>query len=195
VKKPKTERSAKLRVISGRWRRRSLPVANVPGLRPTGDRVRETLFNWLMHHVNGAHCLDLFAGTGALGIEALSRGASFVHFVEKSREAARILQQNLVELDAERSSFSLFQDSAQQFIAQYSGPPFDLIFIDPPFAENLWKSTIAQLIDAKLLQPKALIYLESPNDAELALPADWPRLKHLKAGNITCQLLENTSST
>jgi len=194
VKKTQTERKAKrsssVRIISGKWRRRSLPVADIPGLRPTGDRMRETLFNWLMHHVNGARCLDLFAGTGALGLEALSRGANFVHFVEKNREAARILQQNLKELDAERNSFLISESSAENTIAKTKQEPFDIVFIDPPFNDELWNSSFGALESNNLLTEGALVYVEMPKDANIDIPSTWIEKKRVNAGNVQCLLLE-----
>lgn len=143
-----------------------------------------------MHHVNGARCLDLYAGTGALGIEALSRGASFVHFVEKSREAARILQQNLTKLDAETASFNIENGSALDTLEHWRDVAFDLVFIDPPFAEQLWDKSIKLLDCGELLNPGALIYIEKPIDQELLLPSSWVEKKKLNAGKVNCILLE-----
>ena len=123
-----------LRIIGGEWRSRKLKFADVPGLRPTPDRVRETLFNWLQWHVPGARCLDLFAGSGALGLEALSRGARDVVMVEKHPAAAQALRDNLTLLGARNAR--LVHDDALRYLGRVT-VAFDLIFLDPPFRQML----------------------------------------------------------
>lgn len=172
-----------LRIIGGQWRSRKLPIPSVEGLRPTSDRLRETLFNWLAPDIHGAHCIDMFAGTGALGIEALSRGAASCQFIEFNRNAADQLAQNLSLLKAEQAS--VFRGSA----LDWKGPQrFDIAFIDPPFAKDFWQAA-SQHIDL-YLQDEALIYVESPRDQQLQLPQHWREHKSSKAGNVQAQLFE-----
>ena len=179
--------SGQVRVIGGRWRGSKLPVVGVDGLRPTSDRVRETLFNWLQHDVAGARALDLFAGSGALGVEAASRGAASVDLVEASPVAAAALRDSVARLirgsgDAgagaagDRSSeqrVSVHATAAAAFLADAAarGKTFDLVFIDPPFAAGLWNATLAALVPC--LAPRASVYVESPPGTAVTLPAGW----------------------
>lgn len=189
-KQKRPHRDTTVRVIGGQWRSRKLPICQVPGLRPTGDRIRETLFNWLMRDIQGLRCLDLFAGTGALGIEALSRGASFVHFVETNTRAAQQLQDNLDNLSDDNTRFQIDGDDALSWLDQYSGSAFDLVFLDPPFASNLWQDCIQQLIAHKVLAARGLIYVESPIETKISLPKRWRTVKSLRAGSVNAQLFQ-----
>lgn len=157
-----------LRVIGGRWRGRRFRFPSAEGLRPTPDRVRETLFNWLAPVIRGARCLDLFAGSGALGIEALSRGASEVVFVERLPAVARHLSETLAQLGAERAS--VLRGDAEAFL---EGPaaPFDVVFLDPPFAEDPLPAVLRRLVAGGWLAPGARVYVERP--AARGAPA-WP---------------------
>ena len=159
-------RPGELRVIGGRWRGRKLPVADLPGLRPTGNRIRETLFNWLAPDIAGARCLDLFAGTGALGIEALSRGALRCDFVEAGSEAAGMLKRNLEALDATDVA-EVHHGDALDFPS--ASGAFDIVFLDPPFDADLWDSALAQLLRKRALAPDALLYIERPAERD-AIP-------------------------
>jgi 16S rRNA (guanine966-N2)-methyltransferase len=174
-----------VRIIGGQWRGRKLRFAPVEGLRPTGDRLRETLFNWLQFRLPGSRCLDLYAGSGALGLEALSRGAAKVDFVELNRSAAQTLREQLQILDAQNGQ--VHQTSAEEFLARAADTPYDLVFIDPPFADDLWQQTLAAL--AGRLAPGALVYVESPRDTELNLPEGWQLQKQKKAGRVCMRLL------
>lgn len=149
--------AGQLRIIGGQWRRRRLPVAVVPGLRPTPDRVRETLFNWLQFDVPGARCLDLFAGSGALGFEALSREAAQVVLVEKHATAFAQLQANMQVLKAERAE--LIHQDALAYLNNAT-EPFDLIFLDPPFRKGFVDEVMALIVANGLLKPDGMIYLE-----------------------------------
>lgn len=149
--------SSQLRIIGGQWRSRRLPVASVPGLRPTPDRVRETLFNWLQSDVVGARCLDLFAGSGALGFEALSREAAQVVLVEQHPVAFSQLQANVDALKAER--VELINQDALVYL-QSGIEPFDLIFLDPPFRKGFVDEVMALILANGLLKPDGVIYLE-----------------------------------
>lgn len=172
----------KIRIIGGHLRNSRLDVPQRPGLRPTPDRVRETLFNWLMTQVGGARGLDLFAGTGALGIEALSRGAREVVFCERDPALATALRGNLQRLHQEQRSRVVQDDALAALLRE--GEPFDLIFLDPPFAADLW-SAAAQLLERRgLIRPSALVYLESPSAAAPALPPNWHLHRQGRAGDV-----------
>ncbi|NND64705.1 MAG: 16S rRNA (guanine(966)-N(2))-methyltransferase RsmD [Gammaproteobacteria bacterium] len=149
--------SHKIRIIGGRWRSRQLEVIDAPGLRPTSDRVRETLFNWLAPVIEGSRCLDLFAGTGALGLEALSRGAAHCTFVEQSRPVAATLKNHIATLKADDYS-QLVQTNANNFLAT-TNDKFDIIFLDPPFTDdvNQWCGHLDQ---SNCLSQNAYIYIE-----------------------------------
>lgn len=148
-----------------------MPVLSVDGLRPTGDRVRETLFNWLQNDLAGARCLDAFAGTGALGFEAASRYAESVTLVESNRAVAQALEESCAALQAEHVSV-LHQDF-QTYVATQP-EPFDVVFVDPPFHQADFNEVLKGV--QQVISPHALIYLECPknlNDAEVSVPAAW----------------------
>jgi len=172
-----------LRIIAGEWRGRRLPVADAAGLRPTPDRVRETLFNWLAPVLPGMRCLDLFAGTGALGLEALSRGARQACFVEVQPALALALEQLLARLGCGPGRASVACRDALHYLA---GPPepFDLVFLDPPFgAMDLGR--LCTLLDGGWLADGAFIYLEMAREASLPpLPAGWKLLREKEAGQV-----------
>ncbi len=179
-----------LRIIGGSWRGRRLRFPASAAIRPTPDRVRETLFNWIGARVPGARALDLFAGSGALGLEALSRGAAHVQFIERDAAAARELGRLLAEWGA--SGAAMHRGDALRFLA---GAPqrFDLVFLDPPFGTDLIKEAAARLESRGWLTPHALIYLESPARASLpALPDRWALLKAKRAGEVGYHLFERT---
>ncbi|HNP37510.1 MAG TPA: 16S rRNA (guanine(966)-N(2))-methyltransferase RsmD [Woeseiaceae bacterium] len=178
----------RLRIVAGFWRSRVLEVADVPGLRPTPERVRETLFNWLTPGITGKRCLDLYAGTGALGLEALSRGAKEVVFVEKSLPALASLKRNVAQLDAKGAE--IYATDATLFLRSSTSRPFDFVFLDPPFAgENL--EELCRLLDEReLLQHGAKVYLEMDRARELPqLPGGWVTLKEKTAGNVRYALV------
>ncbi|QIL90827.1 16S rRNA (guanine(966)-N(2))-methyltransferase RsmD [Microbulbifer sp. SH-1] len=176
---------SQLRIIGGRWRGRKVAFAPIEGLRPTGDRLRETLFNWLQFHLPGARCLDLFAGSGALGLEALSRGAAAVDFVELDRGAAQMLRQQLDLLQAEGAR--VHNCPAQVFLEQ-PGEAWDVIFVDPPFAGDLWANTLQALVAGDRIRPGAFIYVESPRSTPIPTPADWRLEKEKHAGQVCMRL-------
>ena len=179
---------SQLRIIGGRWRGRKVAFAPIEGLRPTGDRLRETLFNWLQFHLPGARCLDLFAGSGALGLEALSRGAETVDFVELDRRAAQVLRQQLELLQA--AGARVHNCPAEVFLAQppANEAPFDVIFIDPPFAGDLWQQTLKALTETGLIAENAWIYVESPRDTPMPAPVEWQLEKEKRAGQVCMRL-------
>ncbi|GHE22378.1 16S rRNA (guanine(966)-N(2))-methyltransferase RsmD [Halomonas urumqiensis] len=183
--KPATPRrngkdGGRLRIIGGDYRRRLLPVLDCPGLRPTPDRVRETLFNWLAAALPGAHVLDLFAGTGALGLEALSRGARDACFVERDSRVARQLADNLATLGVGERGQVATQEASTFLTGQPR--PFHLVFLDPPFRQGL-AAACCQKLEAGWLCDRAFIYLEV--EAELApeVPANWTLHREVRAGD------------
>ena len=181
--------AGRLRIVAGNWRSRLLDVADVDGLRPTGERIRETLFNWLAPKIDGSRCLDLFAGTGALGLEALSRGASSVVFVEKSAAAARQLETNIGLLDARGAT--VLHESARDFLEGQPNRYFDIVFIDPPFALDAVRETCRLLADTGHLADNALVYIEDDRArVEPPLPEGWQELRNKATGNVRYRLVQ-----
>jgi 16S rRNA (guanine966-N2)-methyltransferase len=160
----------KVRIVGGILRGSKLAVPNLPGLRPSSDRVRETLFNWLSPVIEGSRCLDLFAGTGSLGIEALSRGASSVTFVENQALLAEQLIANLQRLKIEQAKVN-----RSDALMTLKGPsrPYDIVFIDPPFDHDMWDEVIYLLQEGCWLAQNAYIYLETPKVKKISVPKQW----------------------
>ena len=178
----------KLRIIGGKWRSRLLPVVDLPGLRPTTDRVRETLFNWLQNDIPGARCLDLFAGSGALGFEAASRGASSVILLESQAKAARTLQANINLLNAQ--SIKLISCDALKWLSAPATEQFDIVFIDPPFDSDYLQSACQLLEAGEYLSEQSCIYLEMDRKQPLPeLPDDWHVYREKKAGQVSYYLI------
>ncbi|MBT8114635.1 MAG: 16S rRNA (guanine(966)-N(2))-methyltransferase RsmD [Arenicella sp.] len=176
-----------VRIIAGQWRSRRLPVVDKEGLRPTTDRIRETVFNWLMNDIPDARCLDLFAGSGALGLECLSRGARLVQFVEKDPLVVSTLRQNLVTLQAEalqpETPAEVIEADALSFLQQRPMQKFDIVFLDPPFKATLLGQAVSLLEDNRWLAESALIYLEQPSKQLPAkVPDTWVAVKQGIAG-------------
>lgn len=159
-----------VRIIGGRWRGSKLPVASAPGLRPTSDRARETLFNWLQPMLSGSRVLDLFAGSGALGLEALSRGAREALLVERDPALAQSLRDTCVRLGAGDAATVLRADALELLRTPLHGR-FDLVFLDPPFQAGLWDEALARL--DPWLADGAWLYLESAPDAHAAPGPGW----------------------
>jgi 16S rRNA (guanine966-N2)-methyltransferase len=169
-----------VRIIGGRWRSRTINLLESEGLRPTPNRVRETLFNWLSPHIVGAHCLDAFAGSGALGFEALSRGAASITFCEAQKKVASQLKKNSELLNAQ--SVSLLTGN---FLEKKINQKFDIIFLDPPFHKNLVCTAAQHLMAQNCLAETAVIYVEVETSlSELDLPEAWQCLKSGKAGDV-----------
>lgn len=162
--------TGRIRIIGGRWRGTRLPVPASPGLRPSSDRARETLFNWLMPVLPGARVLDAFAGTGALGLEAVSRGAASAVLVERDAALAQGLRETVTRLSAQES-VEVVQSDALVWLARQPSASFDLAFLDPPFAADLWQTAVQALLPA--LAPDAWVYVESPHDQVPAFPPQW----------------------
>jgi 16S rRNA (guanine966-N2)-methyltransferase len=166
---PRTEQG-KVRIIGGRWRGTRLPVPASPGLRPSGDRVRETLFNWLMPVLAGARVVDVFAGSGALGLEAVSRGAAHAVLVERDATLARSLSETVTRLSAQ-GSVEVAHGDALAWLGRQAAASFDVAFVDPPFDADLWQPTLAALLPT--LAQGAWLYLESPPERAPTLPGTW----------------------
>jgi len=181
-----------VRIIGGAWRGRRIAFPDLPGLRPTPDRVRETLFNWLQQSVAGACCLDLFAGSGALGIEALSRGARELVFVEQAPAAVRTLREQLSRLGCS-SNANILEMGAARYLRT---PPrrFDIIFLDPPFGKDALPEYVALLDAGGWLPNGGLVYLENAKSAGVpSLPPHWDLLKSKFAGEVGYHLARNTA--
>lgn len=179
-------KAGQLRLIAGHWRGRVLQVADVPGLRPTPNRVRETLFNWLAPDIAELRVLDLFAGTGALGFEALSRGAAHVTFVEQQPQAIKALQANADSLKITPQQMQLCRGDALQQLARLD--QFDLVFVDPPFQAQLWQPVL-QALPAHL-NAGHHVYLESPRNWALEDNSGWQIRKQKTAADVTFRLLD-----
>jgi len=173
----------RVRIVGGRWRSRLLEVPARPDLRPTPDRVRETLFNWLGQRLDGCVCLDLFAGTGALGFEAASRGAARVVMVEADRVALEALRESRARLEA--SEVEIVAGDALEYLVR-AGERFDVVFLDPPFRQNALPALLAKL--PPRLQPGARVYLEGAEAVAAAAP--WRELTRARAGQVSVQLLQ-----
>lgn len=176
--------SNEVRIIGGLWKGRKLRFPDVPGLRPTLGRVRETLFNWLGASIRGARCLDLFAGSGALGIEALSRGAASVTFVERNRKAAAALRANVEALGADGAE--VVARSAESYLSSTRNQRWDIIFFDPPFSDSR-ALALLETLRASSLAPDGVIYVERPRRSPLPLAAEM--VKQSTAGDCHFGLL------
>jgi len=181
--------SNEVRIIGGLWKGRKLRFPDVPGLRPTLGRVRETLFNWLGAGIRGANCLDLFAGSGALGFEALSRGAASVTFVEQNRKAAAALRANAEALGADTAE--VVSRSAESYLATVTSRRWDVVFFDPPFSDGR-ALALLETVRASLLAPDGVIYVERPRRSPLPLAAEM--IKQSTAGECHFGLLPGDAS-
>ncbi len=171
-----------VRIIGGRWKGKKVPVPRLAGIRPTSDRTRETLFNWLQPHISGAKCLDLFAGSGALSFEALSRGASEVVAVDCQRQCVAALHHLSGELDAHE--LQVRHQRAERFLSSPPDSTFGIVFVDPPFELQIHQSICSSLQDNGWLSPAALIYVETAELSEFVHPDCWTVLRHKQAGNV-----------
>ena len=177
-----------IRIIAGKHRGRKLPVLMADGLRPTTDRTKETLFNWLMPYINNSNCLDCFAGAGSLSFEALSRGARNITLFELDKAAAKQLNENKKLLSA--SNIKVIHGNALKFLAQPTAEQYDIVFIDPPFHKGLAEQALA-LVNNGWLNKNALIYVEVESNASTpSLPDDWLLLKEKIAGQVAYRLYQ-----
>lgn len=178
-----------IRIIAGKHRGRKLPVLMAEGLRPTTDRIKETVFNWLMPYIHGANCLDCFAGAGSLGFEALSRGADQVSLVELNKAAAKQLTANKQLLQA--NNIVVNHANVLDFLKVQPAKPYDLVFVDPPFRQDLVSQT-CQLLDAGWLAEQALVYVEMEAEGNQQLPSDWLLLKEKISGQVAYRLYQSS---
>jgi len=179
----------KLRIIGGDWRSRQLSFVDAPGLRPTPARVRETVFNWLQYEVFGKQCLDLYAGSGALGFEAASRGAKSVVQVESNAQACRSLKDNALALSAD-DRIKIVQSDVLRYL-EGEATAFDVVFLDPPFGLNLVIQTCRLLEDNGWLAKHAKIYVETERHFDFSgMPENWRQLKSKSAGEVGYHLFE-----
>lgn len=186
AKKPQRQSIGQIRIIGGKWRGRKLPVPDSPGLRPTTDRVRETLFNWLAPVIQEAHCLDCYAGSGALGLEALSRYAAQVTLIEYERNIAKQLSANLDLLSAQNAK--VINDSALTYLSQ-PGKPYDVVFLDPPFRQGMLSETIKLLEEQNWLADESWIYVEAESESTaIDVPVNWQLHREKVAGQVAYRL-------
>lgn len=183
--------TSSLRIIGGQWKRRTISFIAVDDLRPTPDRVRETLFNWLQFEIQGQRCLDAFAGSGALGLEALSRGAAECVFMEKHSSQAKQLQQTLIDLG--KPTPVLVGDTLLLLSQQKTA--FDVVFLDPPYSLNFWQPVCDILVKQQLIHTDSWIYIEADRDwSDLGLSNNWQAIKSTRAGSVHGFLARYTPS-
>lgn len=187
-------RQGQLRIIGGQWRGRKLNFTPEEGLRPTSDRIRETLFNWLAPSLHGARCADLFAGSGALGLEALSRGAAHCDFVDTSNSTLQQIKQHLATLCAEQLA-NCHQGSAQQFL-ENTRESYEIVFVDPPFSRQLVSPACAALAQQGLVQQESLVYVETGAAEPVPLvPNNWELHREKTAGGVAYRLYRVTDES
>lgn len=171
----------RLRIIAGQWRRRVLEAPALPGVRPTADRLRETLFNWLMPVISGARCCDGFAGTGILGLEALSRGAASCCFVDASSDAIRSIANHLLSLSASERAHCQTSRFEQMTLPEKS---IDVLFLDPPFGGDLLEKTLQHVHESACLSDKAMVYVEYDAANRPQLPTGWSWYRDAKTKRV-----------
>lgn len=187
----KSASSNQVRIIGGEWRGRRLPVIDLPGLRPSGDRCRETLFNWLQAHVPGADCADLFAGSGVLGLEAASRGAGSVVLVEKNSAVVASLERSVDILRA--LTVRVVQSDALAWLSGSAAGSLDIVFVDPPFDEGLGPKVVAAMEESDCLRAGGFAYFETAADGPAVLPPpDWSAFREKTLGSVRMQLFRRT---
>ena len=173
---------AKLRIIGGQWRGRKLEFANLPGLRPTPDRIRETLFNWLAPDLADARCLDLYCGSGALGFECLSRGAASVTMVDQAPAVEQCIARNRTLLSCEQMQF-VRADALAWLRETKFAAPYDIVFVDPPYQQMLLAPTLAALQHSHAIREGSWIYTEAPRQLAIPAPTQWDLHRDKQAGN------------
>ena len=183
-KKTPSQPVNRLRIIAGKWRSRVIPFHSAEGLRPTGDRIRETAFNWLASHIDGARCIDVFAGSGALAFEALSRGAAQCSALEQQGGAIKQLRETAANLQAQ--NLDIIQADSLNYLQQRPPPePYNLAFVDPPFAAGLLSKTCRLLNNGGWLAADALIYCEmASTDNSFIPPENWQMRREKVSGEV-----------
>lgn len=185
--RPAKVSQSSLRIVGGQWRSRKLSFPAIEGLRPTPDRVRETLFNWLAPYIAGARCLDLYTGSGALGLEALSRGAASATFVDRDRLVTEQIRANLALLKSDQGQ--VIQANANDWLKTMRDQPFDIVFMDPPFRQGLVADDAALLVQQNLLAEQAIIYVETESELRSSgVPTDWHEHRKKRSGQVTSYL-------
>ena len=189
ARKNNSKNRGKVRITSGEWKNRNLEVPDIDGLRPTSERVRETLFNWLMPSIHKSVCLDLFAGSGSLGFEALSRGAKHCTFVEKSKLAFSQIKTTRTSLNAVNSE--VHNCDAIDFLSSDHNHNFNLVFLDPPFSDDYLISSIESIHEYQLVSSGGYIYIEFNKNNDLSdLPDNWSVIRKKIYGNVCFILIE-----
>lgn len=197
TRKGSRHRPGYVRIIGGEWRGRQLPIVDLPGLRPSGDRVRETLFNWLQPQLNGARCVDLFAGTGVLGLEAYSRGAAEVTLVENSPLAVQVLRATLVKLEHQgrKDGIHLQEMDAFKWLNGREPRSLDIVFIDPPFGSRLETQSMTLLVDRDLVAEGGLVYIETARNTPPFHPGlGWEIAREKTLGEVRMLLLRKSGA-
>ena len=185
--------SGTVRIISGRFRGRKLPVLDVQGLRPTTDKNREMLFSWLMPYTLNARCLDAFAGSGGLGFEALSRYAKSCTFIELDKQVAKKVANNIQLLELSANQAQIFQGNTLNTLNTLSDP-YELIFLDPPFNQNLLPLTIERIVEKALLTIDGVIYIECEGQGEsYSVPSNWQLIKEKRSLQILARVYQRNS--
>ena len=183
------KKQGSVRIIAGRWRGTRLSVPDVPGLRPSGDRSREVLFNWLQAHLHGSVCADLFAGSGALGFEAASRGAASVVMLDTSQHAVQAIREAIVKLQADQ--IECLAEDAMTWLARQAAGSLDLVFIDPPFGKGLESEALHLLEQSGALKSSGLAYVETARDSNEINPGSaWEIVREKQLGEVRMQLLK-----
>lgn len=182
-----------LRIIGGQWRGRKIQFEDLPTLRPTSDRVRETLFNWLAYFIPGSQCLDAFAGSGALGFEALSRGAKKITMLDQNPKIIHRINESIEKLNC-KQWVDLIQTDSIKWLKQQSEVSYDIIFLDPPYQSRLLLPSCNLIKKNQMIKPNGYIYIETDKNFELSqLPKEWKLIKHKKASQVVYNLFKNTS--
>ncbi len=189
MKQAKPAKRGKVRIIAGQWRGSRISLPDGLAARPTPDRVRETVFNWLAPIIEGAHCLDLFAGTGVLGLEALSRGAASTCFVDQDAAAIGLIDEQLERFHVEDAQGRVVLGDVREFLAS-EATPCDVVFLDPPYADNSLRD-LCKLLERGWLSPAARVYLElSRRDTLPPLPDNWQLLREKTASQVRFALAQ-----
>jgi 16S rRNA (guanine966-N2)-methyltransferase len=195
--KQQSNKRGKCRIIAGKWRGRIIKFDDADGLRPTTDRIRETVFNWLQVYLPNSHCLDCFAGSGVLGFEAVSRGADEVILLEQNKQTVNNLKENASMLAADEQQVVVEHRDTLSWLASAKSDKslasyFDLVFLDPPFHTDLLNESCTLLDDSGCLAKDAIIYVEHELDANVEIPESWICLKEKSSGQVTYKLFTNT---
>lgn len=192
-KKNQSKPISQVRIIGGQFKRQMVPFIEAEGLRPSPDRLRETLFNWLQFQLNDATVLDLCAGSGVLGFEALSRGAARVHFIELQSAQARLIAQTADKLDISPTRYEVHAGDALALLATLPCNPVHIVFIDPPYDADLWQPLLNQLIENSLINVDTLLYIEDKRPLQQTLEGFKPsyeRVKESKMGQVYASLIK-----